>query len=151
MKLKIPPVIIVALCALLMWSLDKYILPEYAIYFSGQRVVSKGLFVACMVTVLLALNIFRKQKTTADPINPSKASSLVSSGIFGVSRNPMYLSMLLLLIGWAVKLGNPFSILILVFFVWYMTEFQIKPEEKALAEIFGEEYEEYCQKVRRWV
>ena len=95
--------------------------------------------------------IFRKQRTTFNPTQPTNASSLVKTGIFRMSRNPMYISMLLLLIGWAVKLGNPFSILILILFVWYMTQFQIKAEEEALTKIFGTEYKEYCRKVRRWL
>ena len=151
MKLKIPPVIVVVFCAFLMWSLDRYVLPEYSMIFSGQRILSMVAFVACMSVMLLALNIFRKQKTTVDPMQPSKASSLVDNGIFKVSRNPMYLAMLLLLIGWAIKLGNPFGAVVLVLFAWYMTQFQIKPEEEALTEIFGKQYQKYCEKVRRWV
>lgn len=151
MKLKIPPVFVVAICAVSMWSLDQHLLSKYAYIFPQQRIISMIAFVCCMLFMMMSMYIFRKQQTTFDPTQPDKASSLVQTGVFKVSRNPMYVSMLLLLTGWAVKLGNPFSILILILFVWYMTQFQIKSEEDALSKIFGEEYKEYCKKVRRWL
>jgi len=151
MKLKVPPVFIVAICAAAMWFLDQYILSAYAYVFPYQRILSTVAFVSCMLLLMMSMYAFRKQRTTFDPTHPDKASSLVQTGIFKVSRNPMYVSMLLLLTGWAVKLGNPFGVLILILFVWYMTQFQIKAEEEALIEVFGEEYKAYCRKVRRGV
>lgn len=149
MKLKIPPVALVLLVAALMWGVE-YI-SDSSLAFEGQRWITKGLFALCTVVGLFAMVAFRKLKTTVDPLNPDKATSLVTIGIYHMTRNPMYLAMLLLLIGWAVKLGNPINLLPLIFFVWYMNQFQIKPEEEALANLFGEEYQVYCQKVRRWI
>jgi len=151
MQLKIPPVFVVAISAAIIWFLDQHILPEYTYVFPYQRVMSTTLFVSCMLVMMMSMYQFRKQRTTFDPTQPGKASTLVQSGIFRVTRNPMYVSMLLLLTGWSIKLGNPFSLLILILFVWYMTQFQIKAEEEALTEVFGEEYKVYCRKVRRWV
>jgi len=151
MKLKIPPVFVVALCALLMWALNKYLLSDFNIHFEGQRIIARVFFGICVMLLLWAIGFFMKKGTTVDPSNPDKASSLVQSGIYRYTRNPMYLGMLFMLLAFAVKVGNPFNFLILVFFVWYMTKFQIKPEEEALTQIFGEEYSVYCKKVRRWL
>jgi protein-S-isoprenylcysteine O-methyltransferase Ste14 len=151
MKLKIPPVIVVAICAVSMWLLDQYILSSYAYVFPHQRTISTVAFVSCMLFMMSSMYAFRKHRTTFDPTSPDKASSLVQGGVFNLSRNPMYVSMLLLLIGWAVKLGNPFSVLILILFVWYMTQFQINAEEEALMELFGAEYKAFCKRVRRWL
>jgi protein-S-isoprenylcysteine O-methyltransferase Ste14 len=149
MKLKIPPVALVLLVAALMWAVNR--ITDFTFTFEGQLWIAKGLFGLCTFVLVFSLYAFRKLKTTVDPMKPDKASNLVTIGIYHITRNPMYLAMLLLLLGWAVKLGNPLSLLLLVFFVWYMNQFQIKPEEEALTELFGEDYQNYCKKVRRWI
>jgi protein-S-isoprenylcysteine O-methyltransferase Ste14 len=63
----------------------------------------------------------------------------------------MYLGLALMLVGWGIHLGSPVNILFIAAFMYYMTLFQIRPEEDALRGLFGEEYEDYCRKVRRWV
>ena len=83
-------------------------------------------------------------------MNPSKATSLVTGGIYNYSRNPMYLALLLILLAWGLWLGNAFNILLAAGFVGYMNKFQIIPEETALASKFGKTYHQYCILVRRW-
>ena len=63
----------------------------------------------------------------------------------------MYLAILVVLIAWMLALGNFFNILILGVFIWYITKYQIKPEEEALIKLFGEKYIDYCKNVRRWI
>lgn len=151
MKLKIPPVIVMFVTAIAMWSLN-YLTKEWLSFsFEGQQLVSRILFGLCMVSVLAGIYAFVKLKTTVDPMNPDQASKLVTIGVYHLTRNPMYLGMLLLICGWAIKLGNPLNVLCLSFFVWFMTRFQIKPEEAALIKNFGADYEEYRKKVRRWI
>lgn len=94
---------------------------------------------------------FRKAKTTVNPINPEKASSVVNSGIYRYTRNPMYTGLLFVLIAWGCFLDNFFSLLIIFVFLLYMTQFQIKPEEQILESIFGNDYIRYKEKVRRWL
>ena len=94
---------------------------------------------------------FLRARTTVTPLKPEKASTLVVSGLYRVSRNPMYLGMLILLIGWTLWLGNPASLLLLPVFVIYVTVFQIKPEEAALSEKFGSDFDAYRRRVRRWL
>lgn len=86
-----------------------------------------------------------------NPIKPMTTSSLVTGGAFRFTRNPMYLSLLLYLIAWAVYLSNVWALLLVPMFVLYINEFQIKPEERALSSLFGPEYAAYKEMVRRWL
>lgn len=94
---------------------------------------------------------FKKAQTTVSPLNPCKSSSLVTTGVYRFSRNPMYLGLLIFLLMWAVFLASYVSLLGLVFFVCYITYFQVKPEEHAMQALFADEYSDYCQRVRRWL
>jgi protein-S-isoprenylcysteine O-methyltransferase Ste14 len=63
----------------------------------------------------------------------------------------MYLGMLILLLFYGLFLGNGLVFMMLPVFIWYMNSFQIKPEEEMMTQLFGDEYKEYQQKVRRWM
>ncbi len=150
MKLKIPPAVQVALFALLMWFIKKITTVSH-FEFELQKTISWILFGIGMAIEIIAIYAFRKARTTADPLHPNKASKLVIVSIYKVSRNPMYLGMLFILLAFAVRLGNLFSFPVVILYVWYITTFQIKPEEKILAELFENDYLTYCKEVRRWV
>jgi protein-S-isoprenylcysteine O-methyltransferase Ste14 len=94
---------------------------------------------------------FRKAKTTINPTKPEKTSHLVSGGIYRVTRNPMYLGMVCIIIATIFKFGNYFGFIALPCFMLYITQFQIKPEERIIESIFGEQYVAYKKKVRRWL
>ena len=104
-----------------------------------------------VLIAVLALRQFKTAETTIDPLTPEEASSLVRSGVFGHSRNPMYVGLILVLTGWCIWLGSLANVLVLVAFFVLITELQIKPEEAALRTLFGKEYEDYCSDVRRWL
>jgi protein-S-isoprenylcysteine O-methyltransferase Ste14 len=82
---------------------------------------------------------------------PGAAGTVVSHGVYRFTRNPMYLGFLVALAGWAAHLSNAAAALLLPAFVFYMTQFQIKPEERALAAKFGPRFTQYMSRVRRWV
>ena len=90
-------------------------------------------------------------QTTVNPLQPTKATSLAISGIFRLSRNPMYLGMLLILIAVSLASGAVAGLLLLPAFIAYITFFQILPEELAMQELFSDQYADYCKKVRRWI
>jgi protein-S-isoprenylcysteine O-methyltransferase Ste14 len=94
---------------------------------------------------------FRRAKTTVNPMKPSAASSLVTNGVYGFTRNPMYLGLSITLMGWAVFLSNPLALLAVPLFVLYINRFQINPEERVLSALFGAEYAAYKEKVGRWL
>jgi protein-S-isoprenylcysteine O-methyltransferase Ste14 len=84
-------------------------------------------------------------------MTPSASSSLVTAGIYTVTRNPMYLGFAMFLLGWGIFLANPVSLLVIPCFVFYMTRFQIIPEERALQSLFGPDFQAYRAKARRWL
>lgn len=98
-----------------------------------------------------AARSFKEYKTTINPIKIETASSLVVSGIFNYSRNPMYLGMALILLGLSLKFNLIGGLIFTALFILFITNFQIKPEEKAMQKIFGEEFLSYKNKVRRWL
>lgn len=100
---------------------------------------------------LWAFVSFWLAKTTINPLDPSQASKLVTSGIFRVTRNPMYLSLLLLLIAYVIRLGAWVEGIGPILFAAYVTRFQIIPEERILSEKFGEPYLAYMSRTRRWL
>jgi protein-S-isoprenylcysteine O-methyltransferase Ste14 len=150
MKLKVPPALVAFVIGLVMWGFDHSIHPAFAIFTVPQWPYRLILGVAVTVGVL-ALYQFFQNRTTVDPHKPGHASKLVTGGIYRFSRNPMYVALLILMIGFGFKLGNLFSLLLLPLFVMYMNRFQITPEEEILREKFGVEFENYTSQVRRWL
>ncbi len=150
MKTLIPPPLIGLIAAVLIWALSRY-LPQYAVDFTGRTLIA-GVFLGLgMIMDLIAIGAFRKARTTVNPLRPEKANELVISGLYKFTRNPMYLGMLFVLIGWSFWRGNLLASLPLIGFVTYITIFQIKPEEAALRERFGDSFANYRKTVRRWL
>lgn len=149
MELKLPPIVVLFIFALLMYLLDRF-LPFGEFEFFGRYYLSTGLIISAVLISFISFGQFFRKKTTIDPTNPEKASNLITSGIFAFSRNPIYLALLLLLLAFGLRLGNAFNVLLAAGFVSYMNRFQIAPEEKALVKLFGKEFERYCKNVRRW-
>ena len=75
----------------------------------------------------------------------------MSDGVYRYTRNPMYVGLACCVLAWGVYLQNFAALLGVVIFIAYMTHFQIKPEERALQEKFGDEYANFKSKVRRWL
>lgn len=94
---------------------------------------------------------FRRAHTTVNPLRPQRASQLVTAGVYGRTRNPMYVGLALFLTAVAAWLAAPAALLGPVAFVAYITRFQILPEERALQARFGEAYQAYCARVPRWL
>ena len=150
MKLRIPPPLVALTFALAMWGVSVTI---------NVTSIESGLLIPLSLLVLvlgLSVNIlavitFRRGNTTINPLKPDTASQLMRSGIYRLSRNPMYLGMLLILCAWTIWLGNFVNLVALPLFVWYMTKFQIIPEEIALTELFPDDYNSFKAEVRRWI
>ncbi|MGB5203998.1 methyltransferase family protein [Eudoraea sp.] len=149
MKLKLPPVIVFLIFGSLMYLLAEF-LPFGYFDFFGRKYLIRIMLILAVVISCIAFIQFYVARTSADSKNPSKATSLVSNGIYKFSRNPMYLGLLLILLSWALWLANAFNVLLAAGFVSYMNAFQIQPEESTLAGLFGKKYRDYCIKVRRW-
>jgi protein-S-isoprenylcysteine O-methyltransferase Ste14 len=148
LELRIPPLLLVLVVAMGM-ALSAFVVPA-ALVVPARQAVAAALAVAGVLLALAGVLAFRRHRTTVNPMTPGKSSALVATGIYRLSRNPMYLGFLLLLGGWGAYLANAVALLWLPAFVVYMNRFQIQPEERALTQRFGEQYLAYCRAVRRW-
>ena len=101
--------------------------------------------------LISAVRSFKAEQTTINPININNASSLVISGVFKYSRNPMYLGMVFILLALSFGFNLVGGILFTSIFIVYITKFQIIPEEAAMKRIFGEDFNRYKNETRRWI
>ena len=148
MRNKIPPPIVTLFFGLCIYFSQEYFpksnlefmtILSYVFYFSGFSIL------------ILAVSLFKKQNTTVNPIKIENASSLVTSGIFEYSRNPMYLGMALILFGFAIMFNVIGGTLFTFLFTIYITKFQIRPEEEVMERLFREDFLRYKQNVRMWL
>ena len=133
-----------------MWGVSNY-LPGIELGAAFRIIVAALVALIGAFFCLAGVVSFRRAKTTVNPLKPEAASALVNSGIYRISRNPMYVGFALFLVAWAVYLSSPWALVGVVGFVLYINRFQIQPEERALAALFAEEFERYKRSVRRWV
>jgi protein-S-isoprenylcysteine O-methyltransferase Ste14 len=147
---KVPPLVLVALFAAAMWLACR-LLPGFTWTFPGRGPLALVLAVAGFAFAIAGVVAFRRAGTTVNPTTPGAASAMVTSGVYRVSRNPMYLGFLLLLGAWAVRLSHAVAFALLPAFVLTMNRLQIRPEERALAERFGPQAAAYFRSVRRWL
>jgi protein-S-isoprenylcysteine O-methyltransferase Ste14 len=150
LELKIPPVVVWLVFAGAMLGVA-HSAPRLSFSLWGGSVIALALGALGGALAFAGVIAFRGKRTTVSPLTPSASSFVVSSGVYRVSRNPMYLGFLLALAGWAVYLSNAGAALLLPAFVAYMTQYQIKPEERALLAKFGSEFAQYMSRVRRWL
>lgn len=150
LQLRIPPLAVVALAGGLAWIVARMV-PAWQFPFPvrAELAATFGLLgVACSV---LGVVSFRRARTTISPLSPDSTTALVVSGIYGLTRNPMYLGFLFLLGAEIIWLANPIAFLLAPAFVLYLNRFQIGPEEAALQSRFGAQFDAYATRVRRWI
>tara|TARA_A100001011_G_C13967849_1_gene697999 strand:- start:216 stop:617 length:402 start_codon:yes stop_codon:yes gene_type:complete len=133
-----------------MWLISRYF-PYANFTLNGINLLALVFLIIAVILLIFSVNKFIEIKTTISPLKPNKTSSLVNSGIYSYTRNPMYLGLLLILFSTAFLLKNFISFLIIPLFIFFITKNQILPEEEALENLFGEEYKNYKEEVRRWV
>ena len=150
LELKVPPLALLQFAGGGMWVVA-WAAPAFAFAFPARFVSAMGVVVIGIAIAGMGVFSFNQAKTTVNPMKPESSSALVVSGIYQLTRNPMYLGILLLLLGWGIFLSNALAFLILPGFVLYMNRFQIEPEERALTHIFGQEFVTYRNQARRWI
>lgn len=146
----LPPPFALGLAALLAWLLDRGA-PSLRVALPGQPGVAIALAVAGAALMLAAALSLAAARTTLDPTRPEKSTSLVRAGAFAMTRNPIYLGDVLLLAAWVAWLGQPLGLLPLAGFVAWLDRVQIAAEERALAQRFGPDWQDYRRRVRRWL
>ncbi len=150
LELKVPPLLLLIIFATLMWQValrsSQALLPAPYGKITFVAMLLSGIFF-----LVAGMMSFRKAKTTVNPMTPQGASSLVIEGIYKWTRNPMYVGCMIILLGWGLYLSNLFSLILSFGFVMYMNRFQIRPEERSLTSLFGDDYRAYQNQVRRWL
>jgi protein-S-isoprenylcysteine O-methyltransferase Ste14 len=148
MEAKIPPPVVT-----LVFGLSIYFSREIfqAVEIKYSSYIGILLLVLGLAILISAVRLFRKDKTTVNPLSPEQATKLVTDGIFKYSRNPMYLGMVFILSSMAVFFNLIGGIILIALFCIYITKFQIIPEEKAMSNLFSQDFNKYKQATRRWI
>lgn len=148
METKIPPPIVTLLFGLSIYfsrGIFQAVEVKYSFY------IAILLLILGLTVLISAVRLFRKDKTTVNPLSPEQATKLVMNGIFKYSRNPMYLGMAFILGSIAVFFNLIGGIILIALFCFYITKFQIIPEEKAMSNLFSQDFDKYKQTTRRWI
>ena len=125
--------------------------PQTRIAFPGQAALAYALLGAGVAVGASAVLSFRRHRTTVHPMRPDEASTLVTTGVFSVTRNPMYLGLALVVAGVGLRTGSLIALSLAPVFVVALTKFQIEPEEAAMRRLFGEAWGDYAARVPRWL
>ena len=151
----LPPPVITGFSALMMWlstaGLADTWLARSPWHFLSLDWLAIAVGVIGILLMLLSAQTMRRARTTLLPFAPERATALVTQGLFRYSRNPIYVGDALLLLAWGLRLGTVINLLWLALFVLYMSKVQIAAEERALQKKFGTAYQQYYQRVRRWL
>ncbi|WP_461516296.1 methyltransferase family protein [Porticoccus sp.] len=150
LKLKIPPLLICVLVALLMWLCARWLDVHTSYGALWSLLVILVMVVGLTISSLAVLTLYLG-KTTLDPRFPHKTLRVITKGLYGYSRNPIYLGLLVILLGWNLCLDSLYATPGLPLYMGLVTWLQILPEERVLAERFGDAYRGYCLQVRRWL
>lgn len=147
---RLPPPLVALLLGAGMWALARA-WPAMAWPQTTPLIVCVGVVVIGLLVALSGVYQFAKARTTVNPLDPDQVSAMVTGGIYRYTRNPMYLGMLVVLIGWALFLSHHLVWIALPAFILFIHRFQIQPEERVLRARFGRAFEDYCRAVRRWI
>ena len=150
MRLRIPPGVQLLLFSFAMLVINRYVV-KASFGFTGINEFALFCLTGGVVMIGSGIVTFRKAKTTVTPLHPDKASSLVTIGIYQYTRNPMYFGLLLILFSIGLYLQNLTSMFVLPIYVWFISKYQIIPEEEALQKVFGHDYKNYQNRVMRWI
>ncbi|HZS67278.1 MAG TPA: isoprenylcysteine carboxylmethyltransferase family protein [Burkholderiales bacterium] len=150
LELRVPPPAVMAVVGLLMW-LAARAFPQVDFQLPARGPLAIAIALIGLAIAIVAVFQFRRAGTTPNPMKPGKRATVVVSGVYCYSRNPMYVGDLLILAGWALWLANAAAFLGLPLFVAYLNRFQIAAEERALQARFGAAYDAYRAAVRRWL
>jgi|OpeIllAssembly_1097287.scaffolds.fasta_scaffold120454_3 protein-S-isoprenylcysteine O-methyltransferase Ste14 len=151
LELKVPPLALTAGAAALIVGVEYVsegtsVVAPLLIWVVGGAVALSGLAIAYR-----GVSVFRRIRTTVDPMHPERSARLVTAGVYRWTRNPMYLGFVLFLLGLAVAFQSLIGFALTAFTAVFLQRFQIEPEEQALSRRFGAAFDAYCGRVRRWV
>jgi len=149
LELRIPPPLVALIVVAAMWGVSTWapVLPAESL----RRMMAVIVVASALAIELAGVLAFRRSRTTINPMAPDRSSTLVTTGIYRLTRNPMYVGLTMTLTGLALWWGGAWALVGPVAFAAYLTRFQIVPEERVLAAKFGDAFDEYRGRVRRWL
>jgi protein-S-isoprenylcysteine O-methyltransferase Ste14 len=150
LELRVPPDVVWLVVAAVMW-LASATTPGLAVSVLLRLAGAAAFIVVGVALIAGARVMLDRAGTTWHPSEPERATDLVRDGVFRFGRNPTYLGMLLVLVGWAAVLASPLALVLSAVFALWMDRFQIRPEERVLSALFGQDYRDYAGEVRRWL
>ena len=150
LETKVPPPVVALLSASAMWALAR-VTPRLAVAQGALDVAGVAVAVLGFGVEIAGIWAFWAARTTPNPLQPRHASTLVTDGVYRFTRNPMYVGDVIILLAWAIHLGSVVAIIGVVGFVAYIDRFQVRPEERALLELFGSVYDGFRARTRRWI
>jgi protein-S-isoprenylcysteine O-methyltransferase Ste14 len=144
-----PPLLLAVLCILAGFGAEHFVrLPLVEGHATMRRAAGVAIFAAACLVLLDALRQLRRHRTTPNPYRPS--SAVVSSGVYGLSRNPIYVAFLLVVLASAIGANTGWMLIALVVLFLLLEFGVVRREERYLAAKFGREYDDYRARVRRW-
>lgn len=150
LETRIPPPVVMVLAGVLAWALARW-LPAFAVDVPGRDAIAIAIAAVGVALNLLPKLAFGRAGTTINPLHPEASTQLVTGGLYRYTRNPMYVGQALVVLAWVVHLGNGAALLAVVFFIAWITRFQIAPEERVLAARFPDAFAVLCRQARRWL
>lgn len=145
---KILPPVYLVLALILMLGLHLAI-PITSFITPLTEIIGVAIILGSIAIILHSVFLFRRAKTALRPFEES--TRLVTWGLYRFCRNPIYLGMVLVLIGVALVLGTLSPFLVIPVFALQIQKEFVLAEEKFLERIFGEEYLNYKHKIPRWI
>lgn len=146
-KFALPPIYLFIAIIAMAWI--NYIYPLIKVFRGNIRYMGFLVILGGIIIILIAARSFNKRNT---PIRPfKKPENLITEGIYKFSRNPIYLGMVVILIGCGMFLGGLTSFLVIPAFIWAIQTNFIIIEEQLLLNTFGKTYADYLSRVRRWI
>ncbi len=150
LELKVPPPVIALLCVLGMYFLDR-VFPSFGGGASTAWLIAVVLVTLASLIAIMALVQFKRARTTIHPNVPHNTRQIVTSGVYSMTRNPMYLALVMMIFAAGIAMQNSAVFLFVPASVWYLNRYQIVPEERILESKFGDQYRAYKAKTRRWI
>lgn len=146
--MNIPPLAQLALCMVTAGLLTAFI--PLALFDTPAWLVAATALAGALF-LLPAILSFIRHKTTVNPQSPDRATTLVTSGVYSITRNPMYVGMLIVLMALVLWLGAVSAVSAVLAFFLMIDRVQIRGEEAALSQTFGKPFEDYAARVPRWL
>ena len=147
--LQIPPILL-SIIGGLMWLVHSFASVIH-IHTGYEYIASRILLAIALVLLGVTIYQFWRKSTTVSPIHIENTNSLIQSGPFRWSRNPIYVIDVIILLAWVIWMAEWANLVFIGLFVYLIQTGQIRREEKALALRFGKQYTDYCNRVSRWI